>query len=92
MIDNAHFKAHEGFDLAAWDETDGEPVASPRLYKVRKASKFQEFVNQVAGDLGQSPDLVRLWTMVNRQNKTVRPDIPIGDLDASEWLVLIPLT
>lgn len=86
VIDNAHFRAHEGFDLAAWDDTDGDPATSPRAYKVPKASLFRDLVTQVATDLQESPERVRLWSMVNRQNKTVRPDQPICDLDMSESL------
>lgn len=86
VIENSHFKAHEGFDLATWDEADGEPASNARVYKVLKASPFRELVNQVAADLGETPDRVRLWSMVNRQNKTVRPDQPILDLEMSEYL------
>ncbi len=41
---------------------------------------MQEFVNQVAADVGQDPKRVRVWIMVNRQNKTIRPDQPVMDL------------
>jgi len=72
--------------LAAWDDTDGEPAASPRIYKVLKANPFRDLVKQVATDLGEPEDRVRLWSMVNRQNKTVRPDQPIADLEMSGFL------
>ncbi|KAF8460666.1 hypothetical protein BDZ91DRAFT_738896 [Kalaharituber pfeilii] len=81
VIDNTHFKSHEGFDLAAWDDTDGEPAASPRAYKVLKNDPFGKLVARVANDMNETPERVRLWSMVNRQNKTVRPDQPILDLD-----------
>lgn len=54
--------------------------AAPRLYKERRATQTQHLVNQIAADLGVDPRRVRLWAMVNRQNKTVRPDHPIVDL------------
>jgi len=37
----------------------------------------------IAEDLKQDPRRVRLWLMVNRQNKTIRPDQPIMDLAAT---------
>lgn len=40
----------------------------------------EEFVKQVAEDMEQDPRKIRLWLMVNRQNKTIRPDQPIMDL------------
>ena len=85
MIENSHFKAHEGFDLAAWDETENEPAACPRTYKVRKADPFRDLVDLVSTDLHETQERVRLWSMVNRQNKTVRPDQPILDLDMSKY-------
>ena len=72
--------------MATWDESDGEPASNARVYKVLKANPFRELVNQVAADLRETPDRVRLWSMVNRQNKTVRPDQPIIDLEMSEYL------
>ena len=41
---------------------------------------MQELVEKVAADLEKDPRRVRLWIMVNRQNKTIRPDQPIMDL------------
>lgn len=86
LIDNVNFKSHEGFDLAPWDEKDGISGASPRTYKVLKADTFARLVEHIAADLKVPADSVRLWSMVNRQNKTVRPDQPIleGDITVEE--------
>jgi ubiquitin carboxyl-terminal hydrolase 7 len=35
----------------------------------------------IAEDTQGDPKRMRIWCMVNRQNKTVRPDAPIADLD-----------
>ena len=35
----------------------------------------------IAEDTGTDPKRMRVWCMVNRQNKTVRPDAPISDVD-----------
>ena len=37
----------------------------------------------IAEDLGQPADHVRLWVMVNRQNKTTRPDQPLLRMQAT---------
>jgi len=34
----------------------------------------------IGEDIGIDPRRIRLWGMVNRQNKTVRPDVPLTDL------------
>jgi ubiquitin carboxyl-terminal hydrolase 7 len=44
---------------------------------------MQALVDQIARDIGQDPARVRLWIMVNRQNKTIRPDQPVMDLRPS---------
>jgi len=41
---------------------------------------MQELVDSIAADIGKDPRHVRLWIMVNRQNKTIRPDQPVMDL------------
>jgi ubiquitin carboxyl-terminal hydrolase 7 len=41
---------------------------------------MQDVVNMIAADIEQDPKRVRLWIMVNRQNKTIRPDQPVMDL------------
>ncbi|KAF3940694.1 hypothetical protein ABW19_dt0201570 [Dactylella cylindrospora] len=80
VISNDQFKAHQGFDLAQWDWKEPLPNA-PKIYRVMKSATVESFVKTVAQDLGQPPEKIRLWVMVNRQNKTVRPDHPLSNLD-----------
>lgn len=40
---------------------------------------MSDFVRSLAEAEGLPPERVRLWVMVNRQNKTVRPDQPLTD-------------
>lgn len=54
--------------------------AAPRLYKERRVTQTQHLVSKIATDLGIDRRQVRLWVMVNRQNKTIRPNQPIMDL------------
>ena len=58
---------------------DVDPSA-PRHYRIRRSMTMEEFAAQVAQDLGHDPRRMRLWLMVNRQNKTIRPDQPIMDM------------
>jgi ubiquitin carboxyl-terminal hydrolase 7 len=41
--------------------------------------KVGQFAEQVAEERGLGEDQVRFWVMVNRQNKTTRPDQPLSD-------------
>ncbi|KAK0739732.1 hypothetical protein B0T21DRAFT_382697 [Apiosordaria backusii] len=79
-VTDATFKAHGGVDLTAFDApVDSEP-GSYRQYKLLRTASMQDLVNEIAADIGEDPKRVRLWIMVNRQNKTVRPDQPVMDL------------
>ncbi|KAL2025090.1 hypothetical protein VTK56DRAFT_92 [Thermocarpiscus australiensis] len=79
-ITEATFRQHGGTDLTNFDATPDQDPAAPRFYRLLRTATMQELVNQIAADLGQDPKRVRLWIMVNRQNKTVRPDQPVMDL------------
>ena len=66
-------------DLAVFDANPETDPAAPRNYRVLRATKMEDIVAQVATDINTDPKRVRLWVMVNRQNKTTRPDQPIMD-------------
>lgn len=74
------FQQHGGTDLTNFDPTLDQDPAAPKLYRLLRTATMQEVVNRIAADLEQDPKRVRLWIMVNRQNKTIRPDQPIMDL------------
>jgi len=80
VITEETFKNHPGTDLTNFDSNPAEDPAAPRFYKMRKQTTVEEAVAIIAQDLSQDPKSVRLWIMVNRQNKTTRPDQPIMDL------------
>lgn len=78
VVTDDTFKAYQGFDLTDWD-TNPNGSATPQTYRVLRNSTVGDFTKTVAESLKQSPDQVRLWVMVNRQNKTTRPDQPLPD-------------
>jgi ubiquitin carboxyl-terminal hydrolase 7 len=79
-ITESTFQHHGGVDLTSFDANPEQDPAAPRFYRFLRIASMQEVVNQIAEDLGQDPRRVRLWIMVNRQNKTIRPDQPVMDL------------
>lgn len=82
MVTEDNFKAYQGFDLTTWDaEDEGDSV--PKVYRVLKASTLADFAKTVAESMQLPAEQIRLWIMVNRQNKTIRPDQPIPDLSTS---------
>lgn len=80
VITDDTFRNYGGTDLCAFDANPEVDASAPKTYRVRRAMSVEEFIGVVASDLGQDPRRVRLWLMVNRQNKTIRPDQPIMDL------------
>ena len=78
VVTEANFKAHQGFDLTNWD-LDNESASKPQTHRVLRTSTVSELTNIVAQREDVPSDNMRLWVMVNRQNKTVRPDQPLED-------------
>jgi len=77
VIDVETFRHHEGLDLANFDPTDRESAEWIRQVRVRRDLTWLGFYQHVAGLVRLPRDHIRLWHLVNRQNKTVRPDVPI---------------
>ncbi|KAM5342649.1 hypothetical protein ACJ41O_013615 [Fusarium nematophilum] len=80
VITDKTFQQFGGTDLCQFEANPDADPSAPKFYRVRRAMTMEEFVTQVAEDMGEDPKKVRLWLMVNRQNKTIRPDQPIMDL------------
>lgn len=78
VVTERDFKTYQGFDLTDWD-ADPSSDASPKAHRVLRTMTVSEFVRSLAESFNLSPEKVRLWAMVNRQNKTVRPDQPLVD-------------
>ena len=75
------FREYGSTDIAQFDADPRTDESAPRLHRVKLAVKMDELIVQLAEDVNESPKKLRLWVMVNRQNKTVRPDAPVLDLD-----------
>ncbi|EDN02652.1 conserved hypothetical protein [Histoplasma mississippiense (nom. inval.)] len=82
LLTDESFKSHHGFDLTSLDLEPDDPAAA-KIHRVLRAKKVGEFAAEIAEEKGLTPDQVRLWVMVNRQNKTTRPDQPLKDLEMS---------
>lgn len=78
VVTEENFRAHQGFDLVNWD-ADPSLESSPQVYRLLRTSTVSEFARSLAESKKLPPDQVRLWVMVNRQNKTIRPDQPLMD-------------
>lgn len=71
------FRAHGGVDLTLFDTRWQDNKAAARSYRLLRKLTMKELAAEVGNDINTDPKLIRFWCMVNRQNKTVRPDTPI---------------
>ncbi|CAG8737552.1 19364_t:CDS:10, partial [Gigaspora margarita] len=72
------FSRHQGFDLANFDDRQ-YPISEVPQFKVLKSETYGNFKHMAAKQFGYPAEQIRFWVLVNRQNKTVRPDTPITD-------------
>lgn len=78
VITDETFAQHEGFDLATFDEKNWPPSDLP-TFRVLKQETYSLFKSRVADHFNLPVNKIRLWVLVNRQNKTVRPDTHIPE-------------
>ncbi|KAJ3117728.1 hypothetical protein HDU96_005858 [Phlyctochytrium bullatum] len=75
-----HIRQHPGFDLANFDEK-AYPLTPLPTFKVKKEDTLASFKQLLSEKLNAPPERIKLWTMVGRQNRTVRPDSPLPDTE-----------
>jgi len=80
IADDNTFRANTEFDFANFDEKDSTE-SCPYLSRILKNQTFGDFKQEIATGLNLPPSGFRLWLMVNRQNRTIRIDIPIPPED-----------
>ena len=80
VITDETFSRHEGFDLAVLNKGSSPPSDLP-TFRILKQEAYSVFKSRVAQRFGYSESQIRLWVLVDRQNKTVRPDVPIPEND-----------
>ncbi|KAI6117686.1 hypothetical protein EDD16DRAFT_995965 [Pisolithus croceorrhizus] len=78
VITDDTYARYEGFDLATFDEKSWPQLNLPS-FCVLKQEPYNVFKSRVAAHFQLPANKFRLWVLVNRQNKTIRPDVPIPD-------------
>ncbi|RKF53412.1 Ubiquitin carboxyl-terminal hydrolase 21 [Golovinomyces cichoracearum] len=81
VITDATLREHSGTDLAVLNSNEWSSTGSATFYRCLRKSLLKDFIDQVAKDTGVNSGRIRMWVMVGRQNKTIRPDQPIHDVN-----------
>ncbi|KAK9465799.1 hypothetical protein V1512DRAFT_265394 [Lipomyces arxii] len=83
IMSNRQYTNYHGLDLGPFAEEQHEetlPEARPIVLKVLKTSTVKDLRDRVAKELEiDDPTTLRFWIMVTRENKTLRPEIPLLD-------------
>ncbi|CAE6431473.1 unnamed protein product [Rhizoctonia solani] len=82
IITDKTFSNHQGFDLATFDDKNAPPSDFHSL-RILKTDSYAMFKSIVAKSLHYNEAHIRLWVLVNRQNKTIRPDTHIPEDEAT---------
>lgn len=85
IITDETFAKHQGFDMASFDEKNIPPSELPS-FRVLKSEPFSRFKQRVSEHFGYPLNNFRLWVLVNRQNKTIRPDVFVQDSEANQTM------
>lgn len=91
VITDETFQQHQGFDLATFDEKNWPPTELP-TFRVLKTEPYLKFKSRVAEHFQRNENQIRLWVLVNRQNKTVRPDTHIPETEQGLSKCLRPIS
>lgn len=78
IVTDETFSRHEGFNLATFDKRKSPPPDLPTL-RVPKQMTYSTFKSRVAQYFNYPESQIRLWVLINRQNKTVRPEVQIPE-------------
>lgn len=88
IITENTFRAHQGFDLATFEERN-LPASELPSFRVLKSEPYLTFKARLAQEYGLADVQFRLWVLVNRQNKTVRPDTVVPENDSALTLEMV---
>ena len=78
VVSDKTFREHSGVDVGLFNIPRATPGAA-KTYRMAKTSTLRDLAEKVAEDLNQDARRIRFRPMINRQNKTVRPDTPFSD-------------
>ncbi|PVF96522.1 cysteine proteinase [Serendipita vermifera] len=83
VVTEQNFRQHEGFDLVTFNNNRNYPPSELQTVRVLKEEQFSELKTQVAQQANVPLENMHLWSMIHRQNRTIRPEAPIKNDDST---------
>lgn len=84
MVTDSSFADRQEFDLAAFDDKNLECSEGVTVFKVLKSDKIGSLRPALIERFGLQNEKFRLWTVVNRSNKTIRVEQPLTATDEKQ--------
>ena len=86
VVTDRSFREHQDFDLAMFDDKKYDVTPDVHVLKVPKTEKIINIKQQLAEhfNLNNNNSKFRLWTIVQRTNKTVRVEAPLTPSDEKQ--------
>ncbi|KAI9259633.1 hypothetical protein BDA99DRAFT_513772 [Phascolomyces articulosus] len=75
LVTDEDFHANTSFDFVELQDRGKLPL---QPHSVLKSQKYGDFLKELAKKLGKNINEFRLWLLMNRQNRTIRPETPIN--------------
>ncbi|KAI7847583.1 hypothetical protein BDC45DRAFT_541802 [Circinella umbellata] len=75
LVTDQDFENNTGFDFVELHERSGKLSLQPQ--SILKDQKYGDFLQELAETLGKNVNEFRLWLLMNRQNRTIRPETPL---------------
>ncbi|KAJ3194436.1 hypothetical protein HK101_002705 [Irineochytrium annulatum] len=85
VLADEQIRDHPGFDLCNFDDK-AYPITPVQAFKVKKEETLSSFRQMLSEKWSVPAERIRLWSMVGRQNKTVRPDAPMTDAELEKTM------
>ncbi|CAO0793297.1 unnamed protein product [Mucor circinelloides] len=81
VVTDESFQDYQGFNLAVFDDRYLEVSPHVQVFKAPKTEKISAFKQQLVDHYKLEPERFRLWSILYRQNKTVRVDQVLSPAD-----------
>lgn len=88
IVTDKSFETNYGFDFVQLNEKLLTEESPTRVLRVRREQTYGVFLDELSASMNIPKEHFRLWLLVNRQNRTVRPDAPIPDNEKERALTL----